>query len=291
MTLRERLARTPPGYEFTIGRVLAIYLGLMVDAAARGARPDDRRDRAAPDRLRPRRDHRSTRGCSPPTCSPRPSPCRSTAGSATSRAAAAVPDRDHDLPRRVGALRRRAGDDRAGRLRARSRGIGAGGLFPLSLAVIGAIVPPRDRGRWQGLIGAVFAAASIIGPAVGGFIVDNTSWRWVFLVNLPIGGLAAGRDLGDDAAQGRSRASTRSTGSAPACSPPARRRCCSALVWAGRDYAWTSSHVARRLRRGRRAARGVRRSSSGGRPSRSCRSRCSATRSSPAASAAWRSSA
>ena len=55
------------------------------------------------------------------------------------------------------------------------QGIGAGGLFPLSLAVIGKIVPPRDRGRWQGLIGAVFAAASIIGPAIGGFIVDNTT--------------------------------------------------------------------------------------------------------------------
>src|SRR5207244_2510433 len=62
------------------------------------------------------------------------------------------------------------------------QGIGAGGLFPLSLAVIGNIVPARDRGRWQGLIGAVFAAASIVGPALGGFIVDNTTWRWVLLV-------------------------------------------------------------------------------------------------------------
>jgi len=70
------------------------------------------------------------------------------------------------------------------------QGIGAGGLFPLSLAVIGNIVPPRDRGRWQGLIGAVFAASSIIGPAIGGFIVDNASWRWIFLVNLPVGGVA-----------------------------------------------------------------------------------------------------
>src|ERR1043165_2706394 len=70
------------------------------------------------------------------------------------------------------------------------QGIGAGGLFPLSLAVIGNIVPPRDRGRWQGLIGAVFAASSIAGPAIGGFIVDNTTWRWVFLVNIPIGGVA-----------------------------------------------------------------------------------------------------
>src|SRR6476660_7349126 len=70
------------------------------------------------------------------------------------------------------------------------QGVGGGGVFPLSLAVIGNIVPPRDRGRWQGLIGAVFAASSIIGPAVGGFIVDNTTWRWVFFVNLPVGGLA-----------------------------------------------------------------------------------------------------
>src|SRR4051794_31879778 len=70
------------------------------------------------------------------------------------------------------------------------QGVGAGGLFPLALAVVGAIVPPRDRGRYQGLIGAVFASASIIGPLVGGFIVDNASWRWIFYVNLPVGGLA-----------------------------------------------------------------------------------------------------
>jgi EmrB/QacA subfamily drug resistance transporter len=70
------------------------------------------------------------------------------------------------------------------------QGLGAGGLFPLAIAVVGSIVPPRDRGRYQGLIGAVFAAASIIGPAVGGFIVDNASWRWIFYVNLPVGGLA-----------------------------------------------------------------------------------------------------
>src|SRR5260221_9399323 len=72
------------------------------------------------------------------------------------------------------------------------QGVGAGGLFPLSLAVIGNIVPPRDRGRWQGLIGAVFAASSILCPAVGGFSVDNGSSRWVILVNRPVGGCAPG---------------------------------------------------------------------------------------------------
>jgi EmrB/QacA subfamily drug resistance transporter len=70
------------------------------------------------------------------------------------------------------------------------QGMGAGGLFALAQATIGVIVPPRDRGRYQGLIGATFAAGSIIGPALGGLIVDNASWRWVFYVNLPVGAVA-----------------------------------------------------------------------------------------------------
>jgi len=70
------------------------------------------------------------------------------------------------------------------------QGVGAGGIFPLTLAMVGMIVPPRDRGRYQGLIGSVFAAASIAGPLIGGFIVDNASWRWIFYVNLPVGALA-----------------------------------------------------------------------------------------------------
>ena len=70
------------------------------------------------------------------------------------------------------------------------QGVGAGGLFALTHATIGRIVPPRSRGRWQGLIGVTFAIGSIAGPALGGVIVDNTSWRWVFLVNVPVGALA-----------------------------------------------------------------------------------------------------
>jgi EmrB/QacA subfamily drug resistance transporter len=70
------------------------------------------------------------------------------------------------------------------------QGLGAGGLMAMALAIIGDIVSPRERGRYQGYTGAVFAFASVAGPLVGGFFVDHLSWRWVFYVNLPIGILA-----------------------------------------------------------------------------------------------------
>jgi EmrB/QacA subfamily drug resistance transporter len=70
------------------------------------------------------------------------------------------------------------------------QGLGAGGLMVGAMAIIGDIVPPRERGRYMGYIGGVFALASIAGPLLGGFIVDNLSWRWVFYVNLPVGAAA-----------------------------------------------------------------------------------------------------
>lgn len=70
------------------------------------------------------------------------------------------------------------------------QGLGGGGLMVLSMAIVGDIVPPRDRGRYQGLFGAVFGATSVLGPLLGGLFTEHLSWRWVFYVNLPIGVVA-----------------------------------------------------------------------------------------------------
>jgi EmrB/QacA subfamily drug resistance transporter len=70
------------------------------------------------------------------------------------------------------------------------QGLGAGGLIVVTIAVVGDIVPPRERGRYQGYFGGVFGVATVLGPLLGGFFVDNLSWRWIFYVNLPIGLIA-----------------------------------------------------------------------------------------------------
>jgi len=67
------------------------------------------------------------------------------------------------------------------------QGIGAGSLFPISLAVIGDLFTPAERGKYQGLFGAVFGLSALVGPALGGLITDNVGWHWIFFVNLPIG--------------------------------------------------------------------------------------------------------
>ena len=241
MSLRESLARQPPGYDFTIGRILAIYSGLMLTLFLAAL------------------DQTIVATALPRIVSDLGGITQYswvfTAYMLTSTVTVPLYGKLGDVYGRknlflfaisvflLGSLLCGTATDMTQLVIFRAvQGIGAGGLFPLSLAVIGNIVPPRDRGRWQGLIGAVFAASSIIGPAVGGFIVDNASWRWIFLVNIPVGGLAlvvvaivmprrapltqhsidwlgAGLLAGGTAAL------------------------LMALVWGGKSYPWTSAHV------------------------------------------------
>ena len=67
------------------------------------------------------------------------------------------------------------------------QGVGIGGLIALSQAIIGDIVAPRQRGRYQGYVGSAFALATVAGPLIGGVLVDTLSWRWCFFVGIPIG--------------------------------------------------------------------------------------------------------
>jgi EmrB/QacA subfamily drug resistance transporter len=67
------------------------------------------------------------------------------------------------------------------------QGLGGGGLIALALAIIGDVIPPRERGRYQGMFGAVFGVASVAGPLLGGFFTDGPGWRWIFWLNIPVG--------------------------------------------------------------------------------------------------------
>src|SRR5215471_12509999 len=70
------------------------------------------------------------------------------------------------------------------------QGLGGGGLIVTTIAVIGDVIPPRERGRYQGFFGAAFGFATIVGPLLGGFFVDHLTWRWIFYINIPTGLLA-----------------------------------------------------------------------------------------------------
>ncbi len=239
--VRERLARTPPGYRYSIGRILAIYSGLMVALLL-----------AALDQ--------TIVATSLPRVVSELGGISQYAWVFTAYmlgATVTVP-----LYGRLGDVYGRKplfivaisiflfGSALCGLSQSMLQlvvfraiqGLGAGGIFPLTLAMIGMIVPPRDRGRYQGLIGSVFAAASIIGPLLGGFIVDNLSWRWIFYVNLPIGGVALAVIV-VTMPRRRQRLEHSIDWLGAAILALGTTALLLGLVWGGRDYAWSSVHV------------------------------------------------
>jgi MFS family permease len=107
------------------------------------------------------------------------------------------------------------------------QGLGGGGLMVLSQSLIGELVPAAERPRYQGYFAAVFTVSSVGGPVIGGFVVNHGDWRWLFLVNLPLGLLAAWR-VPRCRAPNRRRCATRpTTRPACCCSPPSRPARCS----------------------------------------------------------------
>ncbi len=122
------------------------------------------------------------------------------------------------------------------------QGLGAGGIMAISMTIIGDVVSPRERGKYQGYMGGVFAFASVAGPLIGGFFTDALTWRWVFLINLPLGITAL--------------AVTSSVLKLPRVRVPHRIDymgsalmvggvSCLLLVttWGGREYAWSSREI------------------------------------------------
>jgi EmrB/QacA subfamily drug resistance transporter len=239
--LRERLAAKPPGYRYTIGRILAIYAGLM--AALLLAALDQTIVATALPRIVSELGGLS--GYSWVFTA------YMLATTVTVPLYGKLGDRYGRRPLFIGSIVLfLVGSALCGLAQNMTelvgfralQGLGAGGLFPLALATVGEIVPPRDRGRYQGLIGAVFAAASIIGPAVGGFIVDHASWRWVFYVNLPVGGLALVvilLTMPSVAARLEHAIDWLGAGVLAA----GTAAILLGLVWGGRQYGWASGHV------------------------------------------------
>jgi EmrB/QacA subfamily drug resistance transporter len=123
------------------------------------------------------------------------------------------------------------------------QGAAAGGLMTLAMAAVGDLVAPRERGRYQGYIAAVFAVATVVGPLIGGVLVESASWRWVFLVNLPVGIAAlAGLRLRLPAPP-TERPETPLDGLGAALLAAATTAFMLTCIWAGDRYAWDSAQI------------------------------------------------
>src|SRR3954463_10461959 len=123
------------------------------------------------------------------------------------------------------------------------QGLGAGGLMTLAMAIVADIVPPRERGRYQGYIQMVFVLASVAGPLLGGLFADHLSWRWVFYVNLPIGAIAlavVSTTLEHTASDARPRIDY----GGAALLAAGLTAILLVTTWGGRQYAWDSATIA-----------------------------------------------
>jgi EmrB/QacA subfamily drug resistance transporter len=124
-----------------------------------------------------------------------------------------------------------------------AQGVAAGGLMSLAMAAVGDLVSPRERARYQGYIAATFAVATVAGPLVGGVLVDQVSWRWVFYVNLPLGlaALAGLRLRLPEPEASHERAPLDVIGAALLAA--ATSAFMLACIWGGNRYAWGSPEI------------------------------------------------
>jgi len=122
------------------------------------------------------------------------------------------------------------------------QGIGGGGLMVLVMAVIADLIPPRERGKYTGLFGAVFGLASVIGPLLGGFFTEQLSWRWIFYINLPLG-IAAFLILGAVLHLPRHREKHTIDWAGAALLVIGVTSLLMVTVWGGQQYPWLSAEI------------------------------------------------